>query len=148
FRQLFCRLYRRQPDRLVTTELVLEEELARQWTGGISFDQMLEITSRSDRNLLRVKTLPGERGELCYVSLGHDAWARVAADWYEERNRGARIRKKVLSLGGILLGGFLALTAVVAGVGLVQVSNALEEKKKALTDAIAARQEAVVSGEQ
>src|SRR5262249_34676037 len=51
FQRLFCRLYRRQPGRLVTTELVLEEELAGQWAGRIAFNEVLEITSRSDRQL-------------------------------------------------------------------------------------------------
>jgi WD40 repeat protein len=145
FKQLFGRLYRRQPDRLVTTELVLEQELARQWTGGMAFDRMLEITSRSDRNLLRVKTLPGEQGERRYVSLGHDALAKVAADWDEEHNRGARIRKKVLVLGGIILAACLVLTAAVAVIGQVRLASAFAQEQKAKEDAVTARHDAEVS---
>jgi hypothetical protein len=137
FKQLFCRLYHRQLDRLVTTELVPEEDLAREWKGRISFGEMLQAMSRSDRNLLRVKTLPGQKGEQRYLSLGHDALARVATDWDEEQNRGARIRKKVLRIGGIFLAisVFFALTAVVAVIGQVRVSKALKAEEEARTEA-------------
>jgi hypothetical protein len=140
FKKLFCRLYRRQPDRLLTTELVREDELAREWTGHISFDAMLKGASRSDRNLLREKTLPDEGGERRYLSLGHDALASVAADWHEK----AQVRKKLLRVAGICLGiaVIFAVTSAAAMLGYAMVSNALEGEKQAKQDAIEARKRA------
>jgi WD40 repeat protein len=137
FKALFRRLYRRQPDRLVTTELVLEDELTRKWKGRISFGKMLETTSRSDRNLLRVKTLPGEQGERRYLSLGHDALAKVAADWDEEHHRRARVLKKVLLIGGVCLAVsvFFAIWAIVAEIEQAQVSRALTNETAARLEA-------------
>jgi WD40 repeat protein len=129
FKHLFSRLYRRQPDRIVTTELVLEGELERQWTGRMAFRQMLEHMSRSDRNLLRVKTLPGEQGERRYISLGHDALAQVAADWSEELTRKANQLKQARRLA--LAGAIIAIMATLVVVASIKMTAAQVSEKKA-----------------
>ncbi len=141
FRRLFCRLYRRQPDGLVTTELVVEEELARQWTGHISFDAMLEMTSRNDRNLLRVKSLPGKQGERRYVSLGHDALATVAQKWAEQYAAKKRVGTwaiaVVCSTSLALVMAVLALVAWSANNKANDLRSDAENREKELEGALA-----------
>jgi WD40 repeat protein/tetratricopeptide (TPR) repeat protein len=93
FRRLLCGLYLRQPDGTLTTALIPAEELARSWHGRQPFDRALR--SASDSRILRVNTLRVGPDARPYVSLGHDAVAKVAADWDEERRRVARARKVV-----------------------------------------------------
>ena len=52
--------------------------------------------------LLKVKSLRiGMEEERRYVSLGHDALAKIAADWDEELSRGARMRKMAGAIGAL-----------------------------------------------
>ena len=90
------------------------------------------------RGTVRVNTLRicGEDARP-YVSLGHDALAKVASDWDEERRRVARVRR-VVAIAGlvvIILGAF-AWTQYDAAVR----SHRLAKQNAAL--AMAARQEA------
>src|SRR5262249_27469277 len=70
FKRLFAKLYRRQSDGSVTTELIRTEKLEQQWSGGIAFKQMLALASQGNWRLLRVSRNPGDRGEVSYLSLG------------------------------------------------------------------------------
>jgi hypothetical protein len=111
FRRLFTDLYLRQPDGSLTTALTPAENLARQWTGRMPFEEVLAAATRGDFRLLRVSVLRlGGREESRYVSLGHDALAPVAARWDEELRRRERVRKwaaalAVVSLAALLMAG-------------------------------------------
>ena len=111
FKRLFTRLYLRQPDGNLTTALLSEDELRRHWTGRMPFAEMFRAAEQGEFRLLRVNLLRiGDQEERRYVSLGHDALAKVAAEWDEELSRGARLRKWL----GITAGA-LALVIVMAG---------------------------------
>jgi hypothetical protein len=79
-KQLFTQLYIRQPDGTLTTALLSEDEVSKRWTGRMPFDELLpaaEAMRLSKVNSLRI----GMEEEHRYVSLGHDALAKIAADW-------------------------------------------------------------------
>jgi acetyl esterase/lipase len=80
--RLLTRLYLRQPGGNLTTALVPEADLARQWTGSMPFEQVLRSAEKI--GLLRVDGVqaPGQGACRC-ISLGHDMLARVATKWYE-----------------------------------------------------------------
>ena len=57
------------------------EEASRRWGGGMPFEAMVGAASGGDWRLLRVSMVRGEEGERRYLSLGHDALAKVAAEF-------------------------------------------------------------------
>jgi formylglycine-generating enzyme required for sulfatase activity/tetratricopeptide (TPR) repeat protein len=88
--RLLAGLYRKQPDGALTTDLLPAEEAARKWDGQMPFETMVKAVSEGDWRLLRVSMVRGEQGERPYLSLGHDALARVAEEWkfrFESRKR-------------------------------------------------------------
>jgi hypothetical protein len=103
FQYLFAGLYLPQPDGTVTSALVTEEDLRRTWRGRMLFDAMIRATS-GDVRLLRVSAFRlGGGEERRYVSLGHDALARVAKAWKWELSLGRRLRRIVAAAGMALL---------------------------------------------
>src|SRR5262249_49555940 len=115
FKGLFAKLYRRQPDGSVTTELILEERLEKQWAGGMEFKEMLTVASHGSWRLLRVSRVAGGRGDSSYRSLGHDALATVAQEWDEQLGRWKRVQRWALAVAGVFAAAvvfaFLALFA-------------------------------------
>src|SRR5262249_20568325 len=68
------------------------------WKGRMPLGELLTIMTRPEVRLLRMSTLRiGGGEERRYVSLGHDALARVAADWDEEFARRVRMLGSVLA---------------------------------------------------
>jgi formylglycine-generating enzyme required for sulfatase activity len=110
---LFTQLYLRQPDGTLTTALLAETEVRQRWTGRMAFGELLAACN--SLRLLRVNNLRiGMDEERRYVSLGHDALARIAAHWDEELSRRAqkrKTRKRVITAAGIALV-FFALAAL------------------------------------
>lgn len=99
-RRLFTQLYLRQPDGTLTTALIPEENLEESWKGKTPFDQLV-MTSRSLR-LLRVKSLRiGMEMEQRYISLGHDALAKIAAEWDDAIMKSSRVRKLAAMFGAV-----------------------------------------------
>ncbi|QEH32543.1 WD domain, G-beta repeat [Aquisphaera giovannonii] len=101
FKDLYGRLCNRQPDGTLTTSLHLRDGLAARWARPTSFDEVLEKAVRV--RLLREDEIriEGEK-PLRYIRLGHDALARVAAEWGQEGARRARFRRLVLATAGSL----------------------------------------------
>ena len=101
-KKLFTQLYLRQPDGTLTTALLAEDEVRKRWTGHMPFDEIL--SAAETKRLLKVNSMRiGFEEERRYVSLGHDALAKIAADWDEELSRGARLRKMVAITAGVSL---------------------------------------------
>ena len=97
---LFTQLYLKQPDGTLTTALLPEEEVENRWTGRMPFGELLG--SCRDLRLLKVNSLRiGMEAERRYVSLGHDALAKIAAHWDEQLSRGARLRKMAIAIGAV-----------------------------------------------
>ncbi len=95
---LFRQLYLTQSDGSLTTALLPEEELARSWKGRTEFGKLVQ--SAVDKQLLRVNSLRiGDGPERRYVSLGHDALAKVAVEWDRELRQRRRARVWRISLG-------------------------------------------------
>ena len=110
--RLFTQLYLRQPDGTLTTALMAEDDVRRRWKGRLPFERLLE--SARDVRLLKVNSLRiGFENERRYVSLGHDALAKIAADWDEELSRGARLRKMMAAIAAVS-----ALALLITGVSL------------------------------
>src|SRR5262249_34873852 len=92
--KLLTTLYLRQPDGSLTTALLSEKEVQRRWEGRMPFGELL--SSSQAMRLLKVNTLRiGMEEEQRYVSLGHDALAKLAAHWDEELARKARLRQSL-----------------------------------------------------
>ena len=92
FKKVSTLLYCRQPDGSLTTALVPEASLAENWHGHIPFDQMLR--SAASMRFFRISTLQiGDKQEGRYVSLGHDALAKLVFEWENELTRRERFRK-------------------------------------------------------
>ncbi len=109
-RRLFTRLYNQQADGTLTTALLAEDKVRAQWTGRMPFDDFLR--SSRDLRLLKINTLRiGMDEERPHVSLGHDALAKIAADWDEQFRQGAHVRRFLLWIGG--------LAVIVVGVTLL-----------------------------
>jgi hypothetical protein len=111
---LFTQLYLKQADGTLTTALLAEDEVRNRWTGRMPFDELLESCRKL--RLLKVNSLRiGMEEERRYVSLGHDALARIAADWDDALSRRVRIQKWVYAFStacaGAALLAFLALSA-------------------------------------
>ena len=114
---LFTQLYLKQADGTLTTALLAEDEVRKRWTGRMPFDELLESCNKL--RLLKVNSLRiGMEDERRYVSLGHDALAKIAADWDEQLSRSARLRKWTAAIGVVTLVAlamaFLAFRATVA----------------------------------
>jgi tetratricopeptide (TPR) repeat protein len=88
-------LFIRQADGTLTTALLPASFLAHYWRGRMPFEDVLRTAGDGDRRLVRVNSLRigGDQEEQRYVSLGHDALAKVAARWQEEQRRRAQVRK-------------------------------------------------------
>ncbi|MFO0798483.1 MAG: tetratricopeptide repeat protein [Gemmataceae bacterium] len=88
-------LFIRQADGTLTTALLPAAFLARHWRGRMPFEEVLRTAGAGDRRLVRVNSLRigGDEEEQRYVSLGHDALAKVAARWQEEQRRWVQVRK-------------------------------------------------------
>ena len=147
-RRVFARLYRRQPDGSLSTELIPADDLRRNWwarsvisrafrdagsaldkffarlshrrpdsalsTGltpatepgtdrgdADSFDRMLR--NAEDLQLVQVNQFQiGGQAERRYVSLGHDALAKVAASWDDQHRRVARVAIAAAACGILL----------------------------------------------
>jgi WD40 repeat protein len=98
------RLFRRQPDGTLTTELVPVDVLERRWGGRREqFWAILGTASQGEWRLLRKQPVRLGGGEREAVSLGHDALARIAADWDEEFRRRSRRLRWVGGLAAALL---------------------------------------------
>jgi hypothetical protein len=102
FRRLFTRLYLRQPDGTLTTALLPEggdgvgDAAVKHWSGRMPWRQLLDLATRPGTRLLRINTLRAADAERHFVSLGHDALARVAADWDAERTHGTQLRVELM----------------------------------------------------
>jgi WD40 repeat protein len=121
-KSLFVRLYLTQPDGTLTTALVPEADLAKDWSGSIPFATVL--AAGVDRQLLRTNSLRiGEIEERRYVSLGHDALAKVAATWERELRQRRRVRSFRIALCS-------AMAAIVL-MGLFVVHFAREARREA-----------------
>ncbi len=155
FRRLASGLYRPQPDGTLTTDLVPEQVLAGRWSGRAPFAEMLGRASGGEWRLLRVTQRRVGSEVRTDVSLGHDALAKVAADWDAEATRWRRARKLLTAVAGVSV---LALTFAWLGlVALVKSGEAEEQTviaeeqaskaKKAEGDAIKQKDEAVKAKE-
>lgn len=99
-------LFIRQSDGTLTTALLPASFLARHWSGRMPFDEMLRTASDGSWRLIRVNSLRigSDEEEQPYVSLGHDALAKVAARWQEEFQRWKQRRKfAAAALAGIAI---------------------------------------------
>jgi tetratricopeptide (TPR) repeat protein len=127
FKRLLARLTHRQSDGTLTTELLREDLLAADWRGSTPFS---EIVRRADGlRLLRLSTRRLDDGrEERFISLGHDALARVADIWREESARRARIRK-VMAVAGTasLVAACMAILAIVAWREKLQADDNYQE---------------------
>ena len=97
-------LFIRQSDGTLTTALLPAAFLARHWSGYTPFEDMLRIAGAGDWRLVRVNSLRigSDEEERPYVSLGHDALAKVAARWQEERNRWRQLRRSAAVVIGVI----------------------------------------------
>ena len=121
--KLFTQLYLKQPDGALTTALLAEDEVEKRWAGRMPFGELLQ--SSQAMRLLKVNSLRiGMNEERRYVSLGHDALAKIAADWDEELSRGVRMRKMVAAI---------SVVSAVAVVMLALTIWAFVERGKAVT---------------
>jgi WD40 repeat protein len=99
FKKLLSILYLSRRDGGLTTALVPEDILAKSWRGRCAFNVMVERASERGYRLLRRETLRVGTQRGAYISLGHDALARVAFYW---ANRAiARRRIVINSIGTI-----------------------------------------------
>ena len=98
----------------MTTDLVREEDLAGYWKGRTPFPEVLAVAERL--RLLRFSTRRLDDGrEERSVSLGHDAMAKVAADWGNDlRRRGRRRRTLAAVAGSLALAGIMLVLALAA----------------------------------
>jgi WD40 repeat protein len=124
FRAMMAGLYLRQPDGALTTALVPEDDLARRWRGQTPFDDLVARASEGRTRLLKVNTLRiGDTGERQYISLGHDALAKVAAEWDDDLQRSARRRRTMATVAGSL-----ALAATMLVMAVLAWHNAREAR--------------------
>ena len=93
FKALFTRLYSRQVDGTLTTWLAPRDALESSWNGSVPFAQVLEAAVSV--RLLREDELRVEGTEpRPFIRLGHDALAKVAAAWQEERDEEERLQQE------------------------------------------------------
>jgi WD40 repeat protein len=143
FQRLLAGLYRRQPDGTLTTDLLPSEDAARRWAGSrwarrMPFEAMVNVASEGDWRLLRVSMVRGEGGERQYLSLGHDALAKVADEWAKEQERWRWLLKwfsaaaVMTVVAAVLL--FLAYGMQRAARQAAAVAKESEERAKQLTE--------------
>src|SRR5262249_22954649 len=93
FQGLFSQLYNRQPDGTLTTWLMPQESVQRQWNRATRFAEIRESAKWVRR--LREDELRIEGGEpRRYIRLGHDALAKVAAGWKAELEENQRLEEE------------------------------------------------------
>ena len=114
FRKLLTHLFLRQPDGTLTTALVPADALPQWWTGRTPLAEVLELTGRGDRRLLRLSDLRHGTEERPYVSLGHDALAKVAARWQDDFDRRRRVRNYVFAAAAAIVISALSLAGAYA----------------------------------
>ena len=113
FKKLFSDLYLVQPDGSLTTPScpkAIGRRLGR--SHAVPPDARLGRRPAGPPGRLATHRLPEERR---YVSLGHDALARLAAQWKEELTRSERLRKQLQKV----LAWSAAAAAVLTVVGLI-----------------------------
>jgi WD40 repeat protein/tetratricopeptide (TPR) repeat protein len=125
FMHLFAELYRRQADGTLTTDLVSEEMLRREWRGRSAFEQVLDLARGDDFRLLRVSAVQEGDQVRDFVSLGHDALAPVARAWDEKMDRRRKTLRRLLYTA--------AASLFVGALGLVfwTVSGAMRQREAA-----------------
>jgi tetratricopeptide (TPR) repeat protein len=129
FKALFAQLYLRQPDGSLSTALMPVEEIRSRWRGYIPFDRMLE--GAVSHRILQVNTLQiGGQDERLYVSLGHDALAKIADSWDEELRRGARLRRMAMWTAAAF--SLAVIMAVLSLVAFTQSKIAMAARTEAL----------------
>ena len=135
-KRLMTRLYLRQSDGGLTTALIPLDDLAAHWSVRQRFDTL--IRSAVEMKLLKINTLTmDEIADRSFVSLGHDALAKVASVWEEELLRGARFRRlAAMTMGSMALAGGLAVLACWAVVERARADKARQR-------AVAAKNEAM-----
>jgi WD40 repeat protein len=86
FKELYAGLYNRQANGTLTTWMKPRAELEKEWKGSMAFRDLL--TKARQERLLREDNLriEGEQPQ-AYIRLGHDALAKVADEWREERDK-------------------------------------------------------------
>ena len=95
------------------------------------FEELVALASAGQTRLLRANTLRiGDQDEHRYVSLGHDAIAKIAADWDEEISRGAQVRKLFAFLAGI--GAVAVVMFALAAYGFWQAKEARDQRRVAV----------------
>ena len=94
-RALMVTLTLRQPDGSLSTALVPADELRPLWTGVSPLDPLVDAAAGPTFRLLRKATLAlGSSEPRPFVSLGHDALAKVAEAWRPELEREELERKR------------------------------------------------------
>ena len=145
FRALMASLTLQQPDGSLSTALVPADERRQSWAGAVTpFDDMLARASGPQVRLLRLATLSfGGQGPRPYVSLGHDALAKVAAIWKKELEREDfdRTRRTKVRWMAAGLAAATAVAAVMVILAVVAVRNARQASDNE-TLAIARKKEA------
>jgi WD40 repeat protein len=131
-------LYIRQSDGTLTTALLPAEFLGRHWAGQMPFESVLRTASDGDGRLLRVNSLRigSDEEERPYVSLGHDALAKVAAAWHEEQKRRTQLRRYAVALG--VMATVVVALAALTGWALNQRESARHAARSAYDSAVEA----------
>jgi WD40 repeat protein len=127
-KHLLANLYVQQPDGTLTTAIVPESDLAKDWHGATSFDNMLAIAAKPAYRLLKIGQLrSGDSSPTAYVSLGHDSLAKVAQRWKQKERE--RKRKQWEAAGAIA-----ALSVIAFFVFLLQqtrnANRAVEQQRR------------------
>lgn len=136
-KRLLVTLFRKQPDGTLTTEILPMNDAVQQWHGELPFEQML--SKATDSQLLRVGVMRGERGEQRYLSLGHDALARVAEEWKLRIESRKRAMKWIVGLVGVAI--VALVMTLLSLVAFFEASRATKNEKKAIENAEIARNE-------
>lgn len=105
---LFTKLYHEQADGSLTTEIVPEDTLEQSWTGHQPFAEL--VASAERMRLLRINVLTDGTSDRRYVSLGHDALAKIVAKWGAKIRAAAKRRRDAW-----IVCGSLALAMTMAG---------------------------------
>ena len=95
-KKLLSTLYLTQHDGSTTTALQQEDVAAKTWRslgGARPFEDLL--AAAQDKRLIRVATM-GTGDKTRYLSLGHDALARITKSWDDEFKYWQRVRRKLL----------------------------------------------------
>lgn len=130
-KETLARLVLEQADGTYTTAIVEEPILAKQWRGKTPFADVLHKAAQPEYRLLKRGQLRDNVERLEYVSLGHDALAKVAQVWMQEQQQKRRRKLEVLvalvSLG--LLGLFAILWLRASSARLALQKETAEREK-------------------